>query len=162
MDWSLEDAGLLSIRSRGNFNRTLPTLEHGTQLFWEYLNYGLALLAGAVGGGGAPGLELPGWAVELPDWCAEALRRGEPGVVARVERAVGRWGSVAPDGEGCVHSVGAADTVRVTAEKPCYQRETFGPFEVADRHSLNEEVCLKPTKCDPQDASASDRGEDGG
>ena len=45
VDWSLEDAGLLSIRSRGNFNRTLPTLEHGTQLFWEYLNYGLALLA---------------------------------------------------------------------------------------------------------------------
>lgn len=45
VDWSLEDAGLLSIRSRGNFNRTLPTLEHSTQLFWEYLNYGLALLA---------------------------------------------------------------------------------------------------------------------
>lgn len=43
-------------------------------------------VAGAVGGGGAPGLELPGWAVELPDWCAEALRRGDPGVVARVER----------------------------------------------------------------------------
>lgn len=45
VDWSLEDAGLLSIRSRGHFNRTLPTLEHSTQLFWEYLNYGLALLA---------------------------------------------------------------------------------------------------------------------
>lgn len=42
---------------------------------------------GAVGGGGAPGVGLPGWAVELPDWCAEALRRGDPGVVARVE-----WG----------------------------------------------------------------------
>jgi L-seryl-tRNA(Ser) seleniumtransferase len=43
-------------------------------------------VSGAVGGGGAPGLELPGCAVELPDWCAEALRRGETGVVARVER----------------------------------------------------------------------------
>ena len=43
-------------------------------------------VAGAVGGGGAPGLELPGWAVELPDWCAEVLRRGDPGVVARIER----------------------------------------------------------------------------
>ncbi len=42
-EWSLEDAGLLSIRSRGHFNRTLPTLEHSAQLFWEYLNYGLAL-----------------------------------------------------------------------------------------------------------------------
>lgn len=44
-DWALEDAGLLSIRSRSNFNRTLPALEHDAQLFWEYLNYGLALLA---------------------------------------------------------------------------------------------------------------------
>lgn len=45
VDWSLEDAGLLSIRSRGHFNRTLPPMEHGTQLFWEYLNYGLAVVA---------------------------------------------------------------------------------------------------------------------
>ncbi len=45
LDWALEDAGLLSIRSRSNFNRTLPTMEPGRQMFWEYLNYGLALLA---------------------------------------------------------------------------------------------------------------------
>ena len=45
VDWSLEDAGLLSIRSRGHFNRTLPPMEHSTQLFWEYLNYGLAVVA---------------------------------------------------------------------------------------------------------------------
>lgn len=45
VDWSLEDAGLLSIRSRGHFNRTLPPMEHNTQLFWEYLNYGLAVVA---------------------------------------------------------------------------------------------------------------------
>lgn len=45
IDWSLEDSGLLSIRSRGHFNRTLPTMEHSTQLFWEYLNYGLAAFA---------------------------------------------------------------------------------------------------------------------
>jgi L-seryl-tRNA(Ser) seleniumtransferase len=43
-------------------------------------------VTGAVGGGGAPGLPLPGWAVELPDRCAEALRVGDPAVVARVER----------------------------------------------------------------------------
>ena len=42
--------------------------------------------AGAVGGGGAPGLELPGWAVALPTAYAAALRTGEPSVVARVER----------------------------------------------------------------------------
>ncbi|WP_031434885.1 Gldg family protein [Methylomarinum vadi] len=45
IDWSLEDAGLLSIRARGHFNRTLPPMEHGAQLFWEYLNYALAALA---------------------------------------------------------------------------------------------------------------------
>jgi L-seryl-tRNA(Ser) seleniumtransferase len=41
---------------------------------------------GAVGGGGAPGLGLPGWAVALPASAAEPLRLGDPGVVCRVER----------------------------------------------------------------------------
>jgi L-seryl-tRNA(Ser) seleniumtransferase len=41
---------------------------------------------GAVGGGGAPGLHLPGWAVALPESFAEQLRRGRPAVVARIER----------------------------------------------------------------------------
>ncbi len=45
IDWSLEDAGLLGIRARGHFNRTLPPLEHSAQLFWEYLNYAQAALA---------------------------------------------------------------------------------------------------------------------
>jgi ABC-2 type transport system permease protein len=45
VDWSLEDAGLLSIRSRGHFNRTLPPMEQSTRMFWEYLNYGLAAFA---------------------------------------------------------------------------------------------------------------------
>ena len=45
IDWSLEDTNLLSIRSRGQFNRTLPPMEQEIQMFWEYLNYGLAALA---------------------------------------------------------------------------------------------------------------------
>ncbi len=45
----------------------------------------LAASAGAVGGGGAPGLELPGWAVALPAGYAEALRAGNPAVVGRIE-----------------------------------------------------------------------------
>ena len=45
IDWALEDTGLLSIRARGHFNRTLPPMERSSQLFWEYLNYGLAALA---------------------------------------------------------------------------------------------------------------------
>ncbi|NYI89117.1 L-seryl-tRNA(Ser) seleniumtransferase [Amycolatopsis endophytica] len=42
--------------------------------------------AAAVGGGGAPGVELPSVAVSLPESCAEPLRSGSPAVVGRVER----------------------------------------------------------------------------
>ena len=42
--------------------------------------------AGAVGGGGAPGQELAGWAVAVAPSYAAALRRGDPCVVGRVER----------------------------------------------------------------------------
>jgi L-seryl-tRNA(Ser) seleniumtransferase len=41
--------------------------------------------AGAVGGGGAPGLQLPGWAVALPESYARALRAAEPAVIGRLE-----------------------------------------------------------------------------
>lgn len=41
---------------------------------------------GVVGGGGAPGVTLPGYAVALPVTDAERLRRGDPCVVARIER----------------------------------------------------------------------------
>jgi L-seryl-tRNA(Ser) seleniumtransferase len=41
---------------------------------------------GAVGGGGAPGQRLPGWAVSLPAEHAQRLRRGDPPVVGRIER----------------------------------------------------------------------------
>ena len=50
VDWSLEDSGLLSIRSRNHFNRTLPPMERDEQLFWEYLNYALAILMVALVG----------------------------------------------------------------------------------------------------------------
>jgi L-seryl-tRNA(Ser) seleniumtransferase len=42
--------------------------------------------AAAVGGGGAPGVELPSWAVSLPETFAAALRVGEPPVVGHVVR----------------------------------------------------------------------------
>jgi ABC-2 type transport system permease protein len=44
IDWSLEDRGLLAIRGRAHFSRTLNPLDRESQLFWEYLNYGLPLL----------------------------------------------------------------------------------------------------------------------
>ncbi len=45
LDWAVEDESLLGIRSLAHFNRSLPPLEKDAQLFWEYLNYGLAVLA---------------------------------------------------------------------------------------------------------------------
>ncbi len=42
VDWSLEDRSLLGIRGRGHYSRTLPPMDRDRQMFWEYLNYGLA------------------------------------------------------------------------------------------------------------------------
>jgi len=39
---------------------------------------------GRVGGGGAPGVPLPGWAVRLPEAAAGPLRTGDPAVLPRV------------------------------------------------------------------------------
>jgi L-seryl-tRNA(Ser) seleniumtransferase len=39
---------------------------------------------GRVGGGGAPGVALPGWALQLPEGVAALLRTGEPAVLPRV------------------------------------------------------------------------------
>ena len=44
VDWSLEDRGLLGIGGRSHYSRTLYPISAEAQLFWEYLNYGLALL----------------------------------------------------------------------------------------------------------------------
>jgi L-seryl-tRNA(Ser) seleniumtransferase len=43
---------------------------------------------GAVGGGGAPGVALAGWAIALPASYAARLRAGDPAVVGRLERGV--------------------------------------------------------------------------
>jgi L-seryl-tRNA(Ser) seleniumtransferase len=47
---------------------------------------GLPVVAhdGRVGGGGAPGVPLPGWAIRLPETAAPALRTGDPAVLPRV------------------------------------------------------------------------------
>ena len=44
VDWSLDDQGLLAIRSRTQFGRMLEPMQQSVRLIWEYLNYGLALL----------------------------------------------------------------------------------------------------------------------
>ena len=48
VDWSVEDQSLLGIRSRGQFNRTLPPLAENQQRVWEYANYAAALAGLAV------------------------------------------------------------------------------------------------------------------
>lgn len=44
VDWAVEDQSLISIRGRGNFNRTLPGMEPGSQSLFEYLNYLFAFI----------------------------------------------------------------------------------------------------------------------
>ncbi len=45
VEWSLEDRGLLELRNRGGrFSRTLEPMTAGTQAFWEYANYALAMI----------------------------------------------------------------------------------------------------------------------
>ncbi|WP_433868570.1 L-seryl-tRNA(Sec) selenium transferase [Saccharopolyspora sp. CA-218241] len=55
--------------------------------------------AATVGGGGAPGVELPSAAVELPEHYAAPLRTGEPPVLARLEqgRCLLDLAALAPD-----------------------------------------------------------------
>jgi ABC-2 type transport system permease protein len=45
IDWSVEDEDLLVIRSRGTFARLLMPLSRQQQTFWEWLNYGVAIVA---------------------------------------------------------------------------------------------------------------------
>ena len=44
LDWSLEDQGLLAIRGRGHYARTLIPLEHDGRVLVESFNYALALI----------------------------------------------------------------------------------------------------------------------
>jgi L-seryl-tRNA(Ser) seleniumtransferase len=46
----------------------------------------LTAAVGTVGGGSGPGVELPGWAVSLPESYAAPLRLGDPAIVGRIER----------------------------------------------------------------------------
>jgi len=71
----------------------------------------VAPVKAAVGGGGAPGVELPSAAISLPESLATPLRRGEPAVVGRLEagRLLLDLRSVAPaDDEALVNAVLAA------------------------------------------------------
>ena len=43
VDWALEDRALLTIRSRGQFSRTLLPLTEPRKAFWEYSNYGVVI-----------------------------------------------------------------------------------------------------------------------
>ena len=43
LEWSLEDRGLLALRGRDQFSRLLEPVGRESRMFWEYLNYALAL-----------------------------------------------------------------------------------------------------------------------
>jgi L-seryl-tRNA(Ser) seleniumtransferase len=61
-------------------------LRRRTERLADQVGGHVARSAGAVGGGGAPGQRLDGWAVALPSSYAVRLRLGDPCVVGRVER----------------------------------------------------------------------------
>lgn len=71
----------------------VEALEVDVASLWERATRLAAQLPGAqavdcvaaVGGGGAPGVELPSAAVSLPESCAAPLRTGDPAVVGRLE-----------------------------------------------------------------------------
>jgi len=44
VDWALEDRALLTIRSRGQFSRTLIPLTQAQKALWEYSNYGVVVV----------------------------------------------------------------------------------------------------------------------
>ncbi|QDO89256.1 L-seryl-tRNA(Sec) selenium transferase [Ornithinimicrobium ciconiae] len=67
--------------------RTAPEgqLQHRASALASQVGGRLRRHDGLVGGGGAPGVVLPGWAVALPAELALPLRTGDPAVVGRVE-----------------------------------------------------------------------------
>ena len=59
-------------------------LEARTRALADRLGLEMVASTGHVGGGGAPGVPLPGWAIALPAEAAALLRTGSPAVLARV------------------------------------------------------------------------------
>ena len=59
-------------------------LRERTQRIADALGLTVVAHDGRVGGGGAPGVPLPGWAIRLPEPVAERLRAGDPAVLPRV------------------------------------------------------------------------------
>ncbi|WP_181274315.1 L-seryl-tRNA(Sec) selenium transferase [Brevibacterium oceani] len=64
----------------------LDELRRRTETLAEVVGATVVAHDGRVGGGGAPGVPLPGWAIELPEDCAAALRTDDPAIVTRVHQ----------------------------------------------------------------------------
>ena len=82
-----------TIAGRGNpvhdaLHIDLDRLRERTETLAETVGGSVVAHDGRVGGGGAPGVPLPGWALEMPEALAAPLRAGDPAVVARVHQGV--------------------------------------------------------------------------
>ncbi len=82
-----------TIAGRGNpvhdaLHLDLDRLLERTETLAEAVGGSVVAHDGRVGGGGAPGVPLPGWALEMPEALAAPLRAGDPAVVARVHQGV--------------------------------------------------------------------------
>jgi len=63
------------------------TLRIRTEMLAAELGAGVVPHDGRVGGGGGPGVPLPGWAVRLPQRAADALRAADPAILTRTRGA---------------------------------------------------------------------------
>ncbi|WP_374928635.1 L-seryl-tRNA(Sec) selenium transferase [Kytococcus sedentarius] len=92
---------------------TAAELEPRTRRLASTLGLGVAPVEGRVGGGGAPGVRLPGWALVIPSDAVSRLRQPPPGtavVLARIEggRGLVDLRCITPEDEPAL-----ADAVRI-------------------------------------------------
>lgn len=111
-------AALEATPVRQSLRVTEAELRERTVALAEQTGYAVAdvvAVSGRVGGGGAPEVPLPGWALALPESIAVTLRTGSPAVLARIEsgRSLVDLRCVPPEQDGVV-----AAAIRAAAHNP--------------------------------------------
>ncbi|WEV77164.1 L-seryl-tRNA(Sec) selenium transferase [Janibacter cremeus] len=96
------------------------------------LGRGVVAVEGRVGGGGAPGVPLPGWAVEIPVAAVERLRTPPPGVPAVLARV--------DEGRGLI-------------DLRCVPADRDGDVEAAVRTALRDGSDARPGAGEPPPSS---------
>src|SRR5690606_11654407 len=111
-------AALEATPVRQSLRMTAADLRERALVLAEQTGYAVqdvVAVSGRVGGGGAPEVPLPGWALALPESVAVTLRTGSPAVLARIEsgRCLVDLRCVPPERDGIV-----AEALRTAAHGP--------------------------------------------